>query len=96
MATVKAYIPIEYIGEKRAMGDSKSITRGHGTWIFCEKNNWTVKCPSDVADELASYPKLFIVHWDDGDKVVEMAAEIKLIKEQLKEKKKSPSNTKKE
>jgi len=94
MANVKAYIPVEYIGEKRKMGDSKSITRGYGTWFFCEKNNWTVKCPSDVADWCSRYPALFKVHWDDDDKVAMLEAKVELLEKKLE--KQSSTKTKKE
>jgi hypothetical protein len=94
MANIKAYIPIEYIGPKRKMGDSKAVTRGYGTWFFCEKNKWMVKCPSDVADWCSQFPGLFKIHWDDDDKVAELAIEVKLLKEQLKEKKKPPAKAK--
>jgi hypothetical protein len=39
---------------------------------------------------------LFKIHWDDDDKVAELAAEVKLLKEQMKEKKKPPAKAKEE
>jgi hypothetical protein len=93
-------ITVEYIGDKREMGDKKSITIGRGTWIFNKGNSWTHKVPQNIAVELSNYPTLFDVKWDEHDEIAILKAEIALLKEKqgLSEDKpaKKPGRPKKE